>query len=134
MASVEFSQKKVDFTLRVSEIGATALGVLILVSALNLPVAVGAAAFVVTMASVLVMFRNRKHDEFLERNWNSGATTAFFSICLWALLAPFVIGVIDGVTGSEQGRGIADIIFKQSLLIALVTFFAGFHASRLRSA
>ncbi len=132
MTSTTFSQHKADFSLRASEIGALATGALVAFPALRLPVAVGGLAYIIVISAILVMFFNRKQDEFLERHWNAGATTAFFLTCLWGLVAPFTIGIFEGLTGNEQGRNIAEVLAKGILPIGLISFFAAYQMSRLR--
>jgi hypothetical protein len=133
MNAMEFNQHKVDRSLRASEIGLVAILLLVAASTLGWPLPVSALAYVVILVTVMMLFANRKQDEFLERHWNTAATTAFFAICLWGLLAPFTIGVIDGVTGAEHGRNVADTLAKSILPIALVSFFGAFQFSRLRN-
>lgn len=133
MSVSNFSQRKIDRSLRASEIGVLATGTLFATTMVGLPLFVGAIAYVLALGSVILLYRNRKQDEFLEKHWNAGATTAFFAICLWGLLAPFTIGVFDGVTGNDQGRDAAHILASGVLPIALIAFFAAFQLSRLRN-
>ena len=133
MVVAMFDQKHVDRSFRASELGVVALIAVLATPALNLPIVIGALAYIGVLGSILFLFRHRKQDEFLEKHWNAGATTAFFALCLWGLIAPFTVGVYDGVTGSEQGRSVSEFLAKGILPIALISFFGAFQLSRFRN-
>jgi ABC-type dipeptide/oligopeptide/nickel transport system permease component len=135
MTTASFSQGRVDTSYRVSEIGSIATLLLLLGRALHLTTPLLAVSYLILIGSIIILFRNRRHDEYLEKHWNAGASTAFFAICLWGVLAPLLMGVFDGLTGRPHAGAEAYEVMANGILpIAFVAFFGAFQISRWRNA
>lgn len=134
MVVAEFSQRRIDASLRVSEVATVAIPVLFAGSAFHLPYAVQVAAYLTLFAAIIFLYRNRARDEFLQKHWNAGASAGFFMVCLWGFLAPFLTGFWDGVNGNPRGTANAHEIVSVGILpIALSAFFLAFQVNRWRN-
>ena len=79
---------------------------------------------------VLVLFRSKMRDEYIERLWNAGTATAFVVILCVTLLADLVRGfanpALDVPTGTSGMSALA------VGLSGLAAFYIGFHVAMIR--
>ena len=86
-------------------------------------------AFAFMFIAAIVLMDRRKHDEYILRLWNSGATAAFISLFLFIIAVPFIDGLIDGAQGLRPGP---DQLGLDMMPFAIAAFFVAFTFQRLR--
>ena len=81
------------------------------------------------IVSLTVLLRRKLRDEYVERLWSAGTSAAFIVVAILFLLRPFVDGAFGSLTGAPWNFDITGY----AMPIALLAFFAAFHAAHLRS-
>lgn len=70
----------------------------------------------------------RMRDEYIDGLWQAGTAWAFVAIVACFLFAPIFGGMWGDITGVQRGR---DIPVEHGAYLAILMFFAGFHAKWL---
>jgi len=83
----------------------------------------------ILLVSLIMLLFRKLRDEYVERLWASGASLAFAVLVIWFLVTPFAEGLIDALRAGPRYR---DLPLELAPALALVAFFIGFHAARLR--
>lgn len=79
---------------------------------------------------VLVLFRSKMRDEYIERLWNAGTATAFVVVLCLTLLADLVRGFADPAVDFPTGA--PGMPALQIGLAALAAFYIGFHIAMVK--
>ena len=79
---------------------------------------------------VLLLFRSKMRDEYIERLWNAGTATAFIVILCLTLLADLVRGFADSTL--DVPTGTSGMPTLQVGLAALAAFYIAFHIAMIR--
>lgn len=82
------------------------------------------------LALVLVLFRSKMRDEYIERLWNAGTATAFVVVLCLTLLADLVRGFADPAV--DFPTGVPGMPAVQIGLAALAAFYVGFHVAMIK--
>lgn len=85
--------------------------------------------FVCGTLSVIIMYATRGSDEWIAALWSAGASAGFVGAMAWLVLAPFVEGFYDGLTGNESGQ---DLPASTASVVALAAFVLALNLKRIR--
>ena len=113
-----------------AQLGAFATALMVLARILAWPDFVQGFAIGVLLGSLMLLFRRKLRDEYIQSFWNAGVSAAFVAMVLWFLFGPFLTVALNGRVADIRP---AESSTSWSGPIALVAFFAGFHLRRLRS-
>lgn len=80
---------------------------------------------------VLVLFRRRMRDEYIERLWNAGTAYAFIVTIILTIFGDFARGMYDGYQGLAHGAT-PPLDAGWVGLAALAAFYIGFHIEMWR--
>ena len=111
--------------------GALVLITSIAAHALDMPDFFKGLSLGILLALIVILFRSRLRDEYIERLWNAGTAAAFLAALLCTLGVELVRGFADPAT---------DVFATPPLFVplevgglTLAAFFAAFHVEMLRT-
>lgn len=83
------------------------------------------------LAIVVILFRHKFRDEYVERLWSAGTQLALIATLIGALGLELVHGFMDPAIDVFEGRSLLDA--KAIGVMALASFFLGFHLEMWRN-
>lgn len=116
--------------LNVAHTGAALMVALGLAYALDVPDFFKGFIVGMLVVLVLVLFRSKLRDEYIERLWNAGTATAFTVTLGLTVLVDFVRGLADPILDTPTGMPGIDAF--NIGLAALAAFYVGFHVAMLK--
>lgn len=123
-----FPMNKANIFMTASWIGLAGLIAAIASLLASLPLVVAVTGGFAAWLAALFMLWARGADEYTQALWTAGTSVAFGSMLITFLALPFLEGVYDGVTSTENGRNIPMSIVP---LFAILNFYIGVFVKRL---
>ena len=124
------AEKRTRLYLAAANMGAAAIILFVAARLLDWPDFVKGLSVGILLVSLIMLLVRKLRDEYVERLWASGTSLAFAVLVVWFLVTPFAEGLIDGFRAAPRHR---DLPMELAPAVALVAFFIGFHAARLKA-